>query len=72
MAKEKFIIGKKDAAHHDGRAAEIRRTQQADYELAVGIEEILEQNSGVIFVNGTGKKRGSMLHQRWSGKTQSS
>lgn len=33
MAKEKFINGKKDEAHHDGRYSNTKREQEADYHL---------------------------------------
>ncbi len=70
MATEKFIIGKHDNGHHDGRAANLRREQAADFALQIGMEEILEE--GVIFQSQNGKKRGGLLYQRWKGETESS
>lgn len=36
MAVEKFIRGKHDEAHHDGRYSNTKRLQQAIYDLEVG------------------------------------
>lgn len=33
MAKEKFITGKVDDAHHAGRASEVRRIQEAENQV---------------------------------------
>ena len=33
MALEKFIHGKRDSCHHEGKASELRRIAQAEYDL---------------------------------------
>lgn len=40
MAVEKFIRGKRDECHHDGKAANTRRLQQAINDLEIG-EQLL-------------------------------
>ncbi len=45
MAKEKFINGKRDDAKHDGRASNVRREQQADYELQQALTELAIQEA---------------------------
>lgn len=45
MAKEKFIIGKHDDASHDGKASNVRREQQADYELKQALIELAQQEA---------------------------
>lgn len=56
MAIEKYIIGKKDSAKHDGLYANRKREQAADYQLEVGLEiyeelvkETSTKSSGVVY-----------------------
>jgi len=42
MAVEKFIRGKRDDCHHDGKAANTRRLQAAIFEQQVGLEMYYE------------------------------
>lgn len=49
MAKEHFIVGKRDSGRHDGAYANAKRLQEAEFEL----DDFLKQNSPVEFLGPT-------------------